>query len=55
MLGMFRAELVKRLRRVESCEELYRFLDADDVLIGLGVTKDDEKPYYSYSSTVTRA
>jgi transposase len=46
LLGMFRAELLKRLRRIESYEELYRLLGADDGLRGLCVIKDGEKPYH---------
>jgi len=46
LLGMFRAELLKRLRRIESYEELYRLLDADDVLRSLCIIKEGEKPYH---------
>jgi len=46
LLGMFKAELVKRLRHIESYEELHRLLQADDALRGLCVIKEGEKPYH---------
>jgi len=46
LLGMFKAELIKRLRHIESYEELHRLLQADDVLRSLCIIKDGEKPYH---------
>jgi len=46
LLGMFKAELIKRLRRIESYEELHRLLQADDALRSLCIIKDGEKPYH---------
>ena len=46
LLGMFKAELLKRLRRIESYEELHRLLQDDDVLRSLCIIKDGEKPYH---------
>jgi len=46
LLGMFKAELIKRLRRIESYEELHRLLQADDALRNLCIIKDGEKPYH---------
>jgi len=45
LLGMFKAELVKRLRCIESYHELHRLLEADDALRSLCVIKEGEKPY----------
>ncbi|MBS7622226.1 transposase [Candidatus Bathyarchaeota archaeon] len=46
LLGMFKAELIKRLRRIESYAEPYRLLEADDVLRSLCIIREDEKPYH---------
>ncbi len=46
LLGMFKAELIKRLRRIESYEELYRLLEADDVLRSLCIIREGERPYH---------
>lgn len=46
LLGMFKAELIKRLRRIESYEELYRLLEADDILRSLCIIREGEKPYH---------
>jgi len=46
LLGMFKAELIKRLRRIESHAELYRLLEADDALRSLCFIGEDEKPYH---------
>ena len=43
--GMFKAELVKRLRGIESYRELYRLLQVDEVLSNLCEIKTGEKPY----------
>jgi len=43
--GMFKAELAKRLRDVESYRELHRLLEADDVLRSICEIKPDERPY----------
>jgi len=46
LLGMFKAELIKRLRRIESYAELYRLLETDDVLRSLCIIREGEKPYH---------
>jgi len=46
LLGMFKAELVKRLMRIESYEELYRLLWSHEDLRGLCDVADSEKPYH---------
>jgi len=46
LLGMFKAELVKRLKRIESYEELYRLLWSDEDLAKLCDIEDCEKPYH---------
>lgn len=45
LLGMFKAELAKQLRGVESYRELHRLLEADDVLRSICEIKTGEKPY----------
>ncbi|MCX6659454.1 MAG: transposase [Candidatus Bathyarchaeota archaeon] len=46
LLGMFKAELVKRLRHIESYEELYRLLWSDGELCRLCDIKETENPYH---------
>jgi len=46
LLGMFKAELIKRLRRIESYAELYRLLETDDALRSLCIISEGEKPYH---------
>ena len=45
LLGMFKAELVKRLRSIEGYHELHRLLEADDALRSLCIIEEGEKPY----------
>jgi transposase len=52
LVGMFKVELVKRLIRIESYEELYRLLQMDNALRNLCVIKEWEKPYHP--STLSR-
>jgi transposase len=52
LVGMFKAELVKRLVRVENYEELYRLLQVDEALRSLCLIKPWEKPYHP--STLSR-
>jgi len=46
LLGMFKAELSKRLRHIESYEELYRLLWSDGELCRLCDIKESENPYH---------
>ncbi len=46
LLGMFKAELIKRLRHIESYEELYRLLWSDGELCKLCDIKESENPYH---------
>jgi len=46
LLGMFKAELVKRLKRIESYEELYRLLWSHQDLCTLCDIEAQEKPYH---------
>jgi len=46
LLGMFKAELIKRLRHIESYEELYRLLWSDGELCRLCDIKESENPYH---------
>jgi len=46
LLGMFKAELIKRLRHIESYEELYRLLWSDGELCRLCYIKESENPYH---------
>jgi len=52
LLGMFKAEVVKRLVRIESYRELHRILHADETFRSLCDIKEMEKPYDP--STLTR-
>jgi len=45
LLGMFKAELAKRLRGVESYRELHRLLEVDEALRSLCEIKTGERPY----------
>lgn len=45
LLGMFKAELVKRFTRIESYHQLYRLLHSDETLQSLCDIEEDEKPY----------
>jgi len=45
LLGMFKAELAKRLRSVESYRELHRLLEADEDLRSVCEIKMDDRPY----------
>lgn len=46
LLGMFKAELLKRLVRIDGYEELYRILQVDEALRSLCLIKGWEKPYH---------
>jgi len=46
LLGMFKAELIKRLRHIESYEELHRLLRSDGELCRLCDIKESENPYH---------
>ena len=46
LLGMLKAELVKRLRHIESYEELYRLLWSDENLSSLCDIESSQKPYH---------
>jgi len=52
LLGMFKAELAKRLGGAQSYRELHRLLQTDEALRSLCEIKADEKPYDR--STLTR-
>ena len=52
LLSMFKAELVKRLKAVESYREFHRLLEVDEVLRSLCGIKRDVKPFDR--STLTR-
>lgn len=52
LVGMFKTELVKKLTRVQSYDELYRLLEVDDALRSLCLIKEWEKPYHP--STLSR-
>lgn len=45
LLGMFKVELAKRLRSVESYRELCRLLEADEALTSICEIKMGERPY----------
>ena len=51
-VGMFKTELVKKLIRIESYDELYRLLQVDDALRSLCLIREWERPYHP--STLSR-
>ncbi len=51
LLGMLKAELVKRLKRIEGYEELYRILWSDGDLSQLCDIEEGEKPYHPSTSS----